>query len=593
MADSYSPHESGGGIHQSFRNTCRCKYISLLLASLAVILWIFALTATSCRCNSPPYAAIISIIPAQPCVGEMVTFNGSATDADGIISCWWESSLDGSLGRGQSISVTSLSEGVHHITFCAGDSHGEMTCVGTLLTVVRQQSTSPPVIESFNASPQRIEPQRSSTLSWRVSGARTVRIDPGIGDVTASGSRDVLPTADTTYTLTASNEQGSVTANVQVRIIVMPVIESFTATPDRIDVGSSSTLTWTARNATRASLSATSEPGSPGYTQSVSLSGSQNVSPTSTTFYTLTATNDFGTDTRTVQVTVWRRPAPEGNPDLVITDIRKVETPDGYRISYTIKNQGAVVAGASTTKLYASGRYWDSDSVQALQPGMWVTRQFSDKLYNPAYNNLEGRADADNTVREGNEQNNATQVVIPLDVGYDFVANAAGAAWTSGSIATTTTTAPATTTHLSFGGSTNDDRGFVCYLNNARMEDGRTYPRVLVTHPKWVYNGYIQGLYPVTYRIRPGDYFVARIGIAEGRTAGRVKVNVIYSVGLTQAAMFEREEVVIYNNNIETISYRFPVDTFGKIPSGVILRISTDGESTQDWASWIEAKIVR
>lgn len=582
------------GVHRPGR-------LALLLVTVA-ILALVPLFASGCDCDYqsgpgdiPPQAIIESISPMASCGGETVTFVGHGHHSyygDSVNYAYsWDSDLDGHLSDLATFSTSSLSEGTHTITFKV--CYGRCSTAQRTIRVAANCATTPPIIEYFNASPQRVNPGQSSALSWSVFGARAIRIEPAIGDVFAVGSCPVAPQSDTTYTLTATNEFGSVTASVQVRIIVLPVIESFTAVPDRIEAGNTSTLSWTALNATRASLSAVGEPGTPAWTQTVSTSGSTNVSPTSTTSYTLTATNDFGTDTKTVQVTVLRRPAPEGFPDLVITDVRKVESPDGYRISYTIKNQGAVVAGQSTTKVYANGNYWDSDPVGALQPGMWVTRQFSGKLYNPAYNTLEVRADADNAVREGNEQNNSKQVVIPLDIGYDFVANAASARWASGPTATTTTTATPTTTSLSFGGSTNDDRGFVCYLNNARMEDGRTYPRVLVTHPKWVYNGYIQGLYPLVYTIRPGDHFVARIGIVEGRTAGRVNVNGIYSVGLTEVAMSERGVIVVYNGAMETISYKFPADTFGKMPLGVILKISTDGDSTQDWAAWVEAMIVR
>ncbi len=563
----------------------------LLVPVTVTILVLVPLFAAGCDCDYqsgpgdiPPHAIIESISPVESCVGETVTFVGRGSHSyygDSVNFAYsWESDLDGNLSNLATFSTSSLSEGTHTITFRV--CYGQCSTAQRTITVVARCAATPPIIEYFNANPQRVNPNQFSTLSWRVSGARAIRIDPAIGDVFAVGSRQVSPDSDTTYTLTATNEFGSVTASVQVRIIVLPVIESFTAVPDRIEAGGSSTLSWTALNATRASLSTIGEPGTPGWTEMVSTSGSTNVSPTSTTFYTLTATNDFGTDTKTVQVTVYRRPAPEGFPDLVITDVRKVESADGYRISYTIKNQGAVSAGQSTTKVYANGKYWDSDSVGALQPGMWVTRQFSSKLYNPAYNTLEVRADADNVVREGNEINNNMQVVIPLDLGFDLVANANQAGWKSG----------LPTTSLSFGGSTNDDRGFVCYLNNARMEDGRSYTRILVTHPRWVNNGYIEGTYAPKYAIRPGDHFVARGGIVSGYNAGRVRVKGEYVTyaGVDAVTMFET--IFIYNGNIEIVSYKFPTGTYGRVPV-IKLTISTDGESTQDWAAWMEAMIVR
>ena len=58
-----------------------------------------------------------------------------------------------------------------------------------------------PVIASFTASPGTINAGNSSTLSWSVSGATEVTIEPGIGPVAATGTYTVSPTATTTYTV--------------------------------------------------------------------------------------------------------------------------------------------------------------------------------------------------------------------------------------------------------------------------------------------------------------------------------------------------------------------------------------------------------
>ncbi len=80
-----------------------------------------------------------------------------------------------------------------------------------------------------------------------------------------------------------------------------PTISSFTATPDSIQSGGSSTLSWEVSGATTLSISP--EPGT--------VTGSSvSVSPTTTTDYTLTATNANGTDTETTSVTVGDGPDP-------------------------------------------------------------------------------------------------------------------------------------------------------------------------------------------------------------------------------------------------------------------------------------------
>ncbi|ADI15787.1 hypothetical protein [Truepera radiovictrix] len=75
-----------------------------------------------------------------------------------------------------------------------------------------------PTIESFIATPSTIQSGGSATLSWEVSGATTLSIEPGVGDVTGSSSVSVSPTTTTEYTLTATNAQGSTTATTTVTV---------------------------------------------------------------------------------------------------------------------------------------------------------------------------------------------------------------------------------------------------------------------------------------------------------------------------------------------------------------------------------------
>jgi peptidoglycan-associated lipoprotein len=77
---------------------------------------------------------------------------------------------------------------------------------------------------------------------------------------------------------------------------------SLTASPDTIDKGQSSTLTWQTTNATSVSI----DQG----VGAVQPNGSQQVSPTDSTTYTLTAKGDGGTQTATARVTVNAPPPP-------------------------------------------------------------------------------------------------------------------------------------------------------------------------------------------------------------------------------------------------------------------------------------------
>jgi hypothetical protein len=174
-------------------------------------------------------------------------------------------------------------------------------CAGaTGSTNTNQGKGSAPTITSFAASPASINSGASSTLSWTASGATTVSISPGgFTSTSASGSTSVIPTATTTYTLTATNASGSVTSSATVTISAAgtPTINSFSANPNSIHSGSSSTLSWATTGATSIAIT-------PGSFTSTAASGSTSVSPTAKTTYTLTATNASGSSTATATVSI-------------------------------------------------------------------------------------------------------------------------------------------------------------------------------------------------------------------------------------------------------------------------------------------------
>jgi peptidoglycan-associated lipoprotein len=79
-----------------------------------------------------------------------------------------------------------------------------------------------------------------------------------------------------------------------------------TASPDTIDKGQSSTLTWQTTNANSVSID--------NGVGAVQPNGSQQVTPTESTTYTLTAKGDGGTQTATARVTVNQPPPPPPPP---------------------------------------------------------------------------------------------------------------------------------------------------------------------------------------------------------------------------------------------------------------------------------------
>lgn len=78
------------------------------------------------------------------------------------------------------------------------------------------------VINTFTAEPSTIVRGESSTLRWNVSNATEVTIDNGIGRVPNTGTRQVSPTANTTYRLTAKGPGGDAISAVTVAVTTPP-----------------------------------------------------------------------------------------------------------------------------------------------------------------------------------------------------------------------------------------------------------------------------------------------------------------------------------------------------------------------------------
>lgn len=89
-------------------------------------------------------------------------------------------------------------------------------------TVTKPGTGPAAVINSFVAEPSTVVRGESSTLKWNVSNATEVTIDNGIGAVQPTGSRQVSPTANTTYRLTAKGPGGDAISAVTVAVTTPP-----------------------------------------------------------------------------------------------------------------------------------------------------------------------------------------------------------------------------------------------------------------------------------------------------------------------------------------------------------------------------------
>lgn len=117
-----------------------------------------------------------------------------------------------------SMTLADLSPGtIYHFRVNSIDGSGNQAVSGDF-----RFTTAPgnalPVISSLLVSPSAIALGQSATLSWSAIGATSLNISQGVGVVTGKTSKVVTPGITTTYTLTATNSAGSVTANISLTV---------------------------------------------------------------------------------------------------------------------------------------------------------------------------------------------------------------------------------------------------------------------------------------------------------------------------------------------------------------------------------------
>ena len=185
----------------------------------------------------------------------------------------------------------SNSKSVSNATAVANASAtNNVNVVNNVTTTQNTVSTGSPFVQpicNISANPTNVSYGGSSTLSWNSSNATSATLS-GFGAVAPNSSRLISNITGTqTYTLSVSGSGGSNTCSTTVVASQQQNAPtcSINVSPSSIVQGGSAALNWSSSNATSANITNIG---------SVSTSGSQNVSPSNTSNYTMTVWNSTG-----------------------------------------------------------------------------------------------------------------------------------------------------------------------------------------------------------------------------------------------------------------------------------------------------------
>jgi predicted secreted protein len=181
----------------------------------SVFLVLFLLLVV-CACAAPqvarPTINQFYASPASISKGDSCTLNWRVTGADTV-------TIDHALGTMPatgSCTVTPDETTVYELT--ATNSSGATVADTTVTVSTKPPAVDMPVINHFESTPNSVLPGGIATLSWSVTGASSVSIDQGVGDVGAQGRKGVIPSRTTKYMLMAVNASGEVSASTNVAV---------------------------------------------------------------------------------------------------------------------------------------------------------------------------------------------------------------------------------------------------------------------------------------------------------------------------------------------------------------------------------------
>ncbi len=140
-------------------------------------------------------------------------------------------------------------------------------------------------------------------------------------------------------------------------------------------------------------------------------------------------------------------------------------------------------------------------------------------------------------------------------------------------------------------GTTSDTEGFVVLVGNPVMEDGNPAGQPgIQTHPRYDPNGLIQGKFPPMV-IPAGSRFLAKIGCRSGGAACNVKYQLNYYVDGDPTLKSFGTWTETYDSSIRDLN--IDLSSLAGKSIQFIFIVTANGDSAQDWAMWINPRIMQ
>jgi peptidoglycan hydrolase CwlO-like protein len=139
-----------------------------------------------------------------------------------ILAAMLDSERQNLLERQERITVTNQAQDDKQPVMTEISEHPDAVTEVRRPSIVPSQLVGRPTCHSFNTTRPQILPGQTSILSWQVSNADRIFIEPDIGQVSSLGSRAVDPSKTTTYTLIAINQEGKIIETCKVEVSKNP-----------------------------------------------------------------------------------------------------------------------------------------------------------------------------------------------------------------------------------------------------------------------------------------------------------------------------------------------------------------------------------